>query len=217
MLPSPTQPNSHRGNAMCVADELTNFTSNEIQTIDSARFWLEGVFQFIVGSIGIFSNLLAIPILCGRGMQSIFNKLLICLLILHTVYIFSSLVAEAMWQPWENDNPQDSTPFWLIILFSFVLHPLKQLMLFSSIFITILMAKQRYMAIRHPIQYRNTIQSENPWRSAMKSLAIVLTTAGVFTFPLFFETSVESYQVGGVVRINASHFQYVSHTNIINE
>jgi len=143
---------------------------------------VEGVCQFILGTIGIISNLLAIPILCHKRMNTIFSKLLICLLVLHTVYLGCVLVMELMWPSW-NDNPQRISESWFIFIFSYGLYPLKQLMHYSSTFFTTLMARQRFLAIRHPIEYRNSTLTINPWVSVMKSLSFVIVTGALFTFP----------------------------------
>lgn len=177
--------------------------------VQSMVFWTEGIFQSIVGIIGIVSNIVAIPILCRPSMKSIFNKLLICLLILHTIYICGVISMEIIW-PWLNNGTHIISDLWLTILFSYVLHPLQPLMLYSSTFITMLMARQRCLAIRHPIEYRNSNLTVNPWVPAMKSLSVVLVTATVLTFPLFFESSVETKTFGTVQEINKTHFQYVS-------
>ena len=178
---------------------------------------VESVFQLIIGIIGIASNLLAIPILCNKSMRSVFNKLLICLLILHTIYIFCSILSETLWPEWEKDDQAQISNFSFIILFSFILHPLKQLMLFSSIFITVLMARQRYLAIRHPVEYRNFTQSTNPWKAALKYLIVVMITATLLAFPLYFETQIIKVEKGAqIFGINSTHFQYVSIFNSNN-
>ena len=145
-------------NLLCKHSLNEEASPEHMQALIRLLVMLEGVLQFTVGIIGIISNLLAIPVLCGSCMKSIFNKLLICLLILHTIYIISSLVTVVIWPPWntnEDNTLLSSTPLLFITLFRFVLRPLNHMMLFSSIFITVLMARQRYLAIRHPIEYRN--------------------------------------------------------------
>ena len=201
-----------------------NFPTCEINDSDvnnldflKTMMGVESAFQLIIGIIGIASNLLAIPILCNKSMRSVFNKLLICLLILHTIYIFCSILSETLWPEWEKDDQAQISNFSFIILFSFILHPLKQLMLFSSIFITVLMARQRYLAIRHPVEYRNFIQSSNPWKAALKYLVVVLITATLLAFPLYFETQIIKIEKGAqIFGINSTHFQYVSNLNSIN-
>lgn len=182
-----------------------NLDDDQKETIRNVSFWLQGVCKLIIGIIGMISNVTAIPTLCSRKMKSIFNKLLICLLILHTIYLSGAILTQIMWPDWEP--PGDA---WFILLFSYVLYPLDPLMVYSSTFITILLARQRYLAIRHPIEYRNSTITVNPCTHAMKSLAFVLVVSGLFTIPLFFETSLAYLKSGEIKDVNETHFQYVS-------
>ena len=181
----------------------------QLEKIENVSFWMEGVFQLTIGFIGITSNLAAIPILCVNAMKSIFNKLLICLLLIHTVYLFGVLLMGIMWPEWKS-NDKKLTEVWFIVLFSFVVYPLQQLMLYSSTFITTLMARQRYLAIRHPIEYRNSTIATNPWIPAMKHLILVLSLSGALCIPLFLETSIKHNRYGTIKSVNKTHFQYVS-------
>ena len=189
----------------CVEYKL-NLT--EIEQIQTVSYWMEGFCQFLLGGIGIVSNLIAIPILCNKRLNNIFSKLLICLLILHTVYISCVLLTEMMWPAWDK-NPQGISESWFIFIFSYVLHPLRRLMRYSSTFFTTLMARQRFLAIRHPIEYRNLTLTTNPWRSVIKSLILVIVTGAFFTFPLFMETSVKEVEVEKL-EFNSTHFKLVS-------
>ena len=190
----------------CVEYKLND---NEIAQIQAFSFWMEGVCQFILGTIGIIFNLLAIPILCHKQMNTIFSKLLLCLLILHTLYLGCVLLIEVMWPSWDDD-PQRISESWFIYIFSYGLYPLKQLMRYSSTFFTTLMARQRFLAIRHPIEYRNSTLTINPWVSVMKSLVLVIVTGALFTFPLYLETSVKNVEVEKIDDFNSTHFKMVS-------
>ena len=200
----------------CVEYKLND---NEIAQIQTFSFWMEGVCQFILGAIGIISNLLAIPILCHKRMnknaRSIFSKLLICLLVLHTIYIGCILLMELMWPSW-YDNPQRISEYWFIFIFSYGLNPLKQLMHYSSTFFTMLMARQRFLAIRHPIEYRNSTLTINPWVSVMKSLSFVILTGSLFTFPLYLETSMKHIEVDRIEEFNSTHFKLVGNFNCLH-
>ena len=200
-------------NLLCKHSLNEEASPEHMQALIRLLVMLEGVLQFTVGIIGIISNLLAIPVLCGSCMKSIFNKLLICLLILHTIYIISSLVTVVIWPPWntnEDNTILSSTPLLFITLFRFVLRPLNHMMLFSSIFITVLMARQRYLAIRHPIEYRNVNRGGNLWIPAIKNLIGVLIIAAMFTWSIFLETDVKLIEGEPVIiDINETHFQFV--------
>ena len=189
----------------CVEYKLND---NEIAQIQTFSFWMEGVCQFVLGTIGIISNLLAIPILCHKRMNTIFSKLLICLLVLHTVYLCCVLLIEVMWPAWDDD-PQRLSESWFIFTFSYGLYPLKRLMRYSSTFFTTLMARQRFLAIRHPIEYRNSILTINPWVSVMKSLSFVIVTGALLTFPLYLETSVKHVEVDRIEEFNSTYFRLV--------
>ena len=189
----------------CVEYKLDD---NEIAQIQGFSFWMEGVCQFTLGTIGVLSNLLAIPILCHKRMNTIFSKLLLCLLILHTLYLGCVLLIEVMWPAWD-ENPQRISESWFVYIFSYGLYPFKQLMRYSSTFFTTLMARQRFLAIRHPIEYRNSTLTINPWGSVIRSLLLVIVTGAVFTLPLYLETSVKNVEVERIEDFNSTHFKLV--------
>ena len=172
--------------------------------IESVSFWIEGVFQFIVGVFGIVANLLVITILGKARLRSIFNSLLGCLLVLHTIYISHTLIMYI-----GRAVIMSTSGGWFTVLFSYLLYPVRPMILNSTAFITVLMARQRFFAIRHPMEYRNSNLRINPWRAATKSLLLVLITSTIFVCPLFFETSVEHYSVVKINKYNKTHFQYV--------
>ena len=189
-------------NALCINNTLDVDTYEQLEHIS---FWIEGISQCVIGVFGIISNLLMIPILSSASMKSIFNRLLACLLMIHTIYISTTLIIYIGLTEWIEGSKH-----WFNVLFPFVLHPLRPLMLYSSSFITILMARQRYMAVRHPVEYRNSNVGINPWKPAIRSLVLVLVSSTVFVFPLWFETTIRDVQVPQVKDINGTHFQYVS-------
>ena len=53
------------------------------------------------------------------------------------------------------------------------------------------MARQRYMAIRHPLEYRQAMIGANLWRRALLNLGVVTLAAGVIVIPMYFETIVQ--------------------------
>ena len=184
----------------------TNSSSiDRIEDIENISFWIEGVFQLIVGIFGVIVNLAVIPILCNASMKSRFNRLLACLLVLHTIYICLSFTFY-----FGRTAIMGASGGWFTVFFSYVLYPLGPLILHSTTFFTVLMARQRYLAIRHPIEYRTSELNTNPSKHAATRLLLALITTAIFVSPLFFETSVERDNVGRIVSINETHFQYVS-------
>ena len=192
------------GTLMCIDDELDSY---HISGIERTSFWVEGVFQLIVGLTGILANISAIPILRQKSMKSSFNTLLICLLILHTVYTSAVVLMEIISPTWDNPRIDGLK---LIVIFYYVLDPLQHLMLHSSTIITVLLARQRYHALRYPIEYRNSNLTTNPWLPAMKAVTLAFISSGAFILPLFFERSIEYEEVASVRDVNDTYFQYVS-------
>ena len=207
-LPLDFSPSSNT--QMCLDDDLDPVQLEKIQAVS---FWMEGVLQLSICIIGMFSNLTAIPILRANSMKSIFNKLLTCLLLLHTMYLFGVLLIGIMWPQWKVHDEKLNEVWFIVIFVVYVVYPSQQLMLYSSTFITTLMARQRYLAIRHPIEYRNSTIMINPWIPAVKHLVLVLGLAGVLCIPIFFETTIQYSQYGTIISVNQTHFQYVSSKN----
>ena len=53
-------------------------------------WWVDGVLQTVIGSMGILINILALPILFSNRMKSVFNCLLTILLVMETFFILST-------------------------------------------------------------------------------------------------------------------------------
>ena len=105
------------------------------------------MFLGLLSVIGILGNLLSIFLIrkCRLRLGSIFNHILCCLLILHTLYMVTNMLTVAsQWNNWVV----------LIVLFRYLLYPLKPLFFYSSTFLTVLMARERLKAIIHPWEYR---------------------------------------------------------------
>ena len=194
----------------CITNNLTNFQREELENL---QFWFDGICQFVIGFIGILSNLLATLILLrSRMTESIFNKFLACLLILHSIYIACELLIEAIHPSW-NHNAEQIAKIAFSSYIYYVLQPVGKLMLYSSTFFTALMARQRYLASCKPVQYRQLILTQNHQTHLIKNLAIVLVSSALFTFPIYLETSIEDRETGRLHELNATHFKYVSSIN----
>ena len=55
-------------------------------------WWMEGVIQIVLGSLGFLANAVAIPILLSKEMSSVFNRCLTCLAIFDNVFIVCSIL-----------------------------------------------------------------------------------------------------------------------------
>ena len=190
----------------CVENRLS---VSEIEILQTISFWVEGILQCSLGSVGIVANLVAIIVLSSPKLKSIFNKLLICLIFVHIVVMVIVIFDEVIWPTWV-DKPKYISGAIFMYLFTYVLHPVKQIMRYSSIFITTVMARHRFLASRHPIEYRNSTKSLSPWKSAIEIFVQILTVSLLLTIPLFLEVSVKHEDVVDLVGLNETHLKYVS-------
>jgi hypothetical protein len=67
-------------------------TDQEVWLYKTVSWWFECLLQSCVGSVGFLANALAIPILCSKEMNSIFNKLLVFLAVFDNFYIICSVL-----------------------------------------------------------------------------------------------------------------------------
>lgn len=67
-------------------------TENDQLTYIQASWWLDYVWEIIIGILGILGNTLAIVLLTSPSLASNFNRLLICLAIFDNLFILSCLL-----------------------------------------------------------------------------------------------------------------------------
>ena len=203
------QESSNLNQWSCVSDNLDTFQSERLEKV---QFWIDGVGQLIIGIVGIISNLLAILVLSRtRIFGSIFGKLLACLLICHSFYIVCVGVNEKMYPSWYRHTEQVAKTSFTIYL-CYLARPLGTLMRYSSTLFTSLMARQQYLALCYPIQYRNSGLTRNHNVYVITNVMLVLITSALFTFPIYFERSIDVMERTKVLDLNATHFKYVSST-----
>ena len=76
-------------------------------------------------------------------------------------------------------------------MFTLCRYQLQAFAILSSIFMTVVLALERYLAITKPIAYHNAIQGTNPWRRVLNYVVPVVLASALFNIPKFFETEVK--------------------------
>ena len=97
-----------------------------------------------------------------------------------------------------------------LYIFTFFLLEMRPMFLTSSIFITVIMAKQRYDAIKHPVEYHSNNVHSNKKKRALKWIAIIQLTALIVSIPLFLEPTVVDVTHQMRSNLNATHMALVS-------
>ena len=129
------------------------FSAWDKDVVTKLRYWVGGVVLCGVAISGLLMNITAIYILSTRiQIKNFFNSLLISLFVYDSVYLFIDVVDTF------KTNFRIYTKIH-IILFPYIIHPLKPVSLTASIFMTIGIAYERFVAIRSPIIHRQSMES----------------------------------------------------------
>ena len=109
-------------------------------------FWLEGVIQTTFAVIGILVNLISSLILASKEMRNAFNLLLIALAFFDSCYLFGSILES--FRKSFNLVTRVHT-----FLFPYLLFPGQMIVMTASVFMTVAIAMERYVAVHYPLDY----------------------------------------------------------------
>jgi hypothetical protein len=164
---------------------------DEHAMIRTCAFWLEGVLLIGVGSVGILGNLIAILVLHlekkTTTSSSSFNRLLAMLATFDTIFILFTLMdyslARVFFWPWARDSE-----VW-VYLIPKVLYPLNNMTFCCSIYLTVMLAWERYLAVCHPNHYRMVNRAQAGYtRTLLVYVLPVVLFSIVLNIPKFLET-----------------------------
>ena len=110
-----------------------------------AKFILEEISIPVVGTVGLLGNLAAIVVLSHPDMKSTFHQSLITLAVFEIMFLLLVIC----------DHALDISSQFYILMFPYFLYPLHNILLSTSIFMTVSISIERYLAIFHPLVYRN--------------------------------------------------------------
>ena len=157
-------------------------------TIKNCHFWLKGIFLFLVAITGLILNIVAVHILSTRNsMKNAFNSLLICLFCIDSFYLLIELVSSVQTMLETTERNHD----FITLLVPHFLYPMASVSLTGSIFMTIGVAHERYVAIKSPITHRQSMRSTKTRRTRLiKYIVLVVLCSFAVNVPKFLETEV---------------------------
>ena len=162
------------------------FSEGDEQFLKLFSFWVEGVLQTICAILGIFGNIIASIIITRKEMRNSFNLLLVSLACFDSTYLIGSIL-ESIRKP----NAFGFSSEVHVILFPYVLYPANQIAVSGSIFMTVAIAWERYIAVHYPLDYNQAMNDSNAVRKRLlKYVGPVLFLAIVFNLGKFFEGKV---------------------------
>ena len=190
---------------MCICDlENTTSSTNESIENDTCLFkkdpnlenvccllqqYLEVEGRLVVGFVGLFFNVLVIILLLDKKLKNeLFNRLLLSLVVIDSIYLLIAVVD--IWIYWLGREQQPS--FDHLYLFYFIIKPLKGIARLSIIYLTIILALQRYRTIAKPLHMiiRNQHTNKITWTQTLKFTVPVIIISVVYMIPEFFEFSI---------------------------
>ena len=140
----------------------------------------------VVAVLGILGNGATAVILMQRHMRNTFNKLLVALAIFDTILLVTNLAYSFVW-------PSKKA---FMIAYPYVLWPMRCFAITSSTFTTVLITSERFMAVCHPLRYK-----QNRHHRVLKYISAVAILAMVFTASKFFEYEPNNCTVIQVTRL----------------
>ena len=158
---------------------------------------VQGVVSIVVGVFGLIMNILALHILSKKKLyRKFFNKLLIYLIVFDTCFILDRIYESYALNIIKPDYC--SWQGYVMI----VLYPFRQIMLCCSIYATVALALERYLAMHNPIAYRRNSITKSDRKRLLKYLIPIILFSLIFTIPLFMAFKIESRNVTKTTTIN---------------
>lgn len=165
------------------------YGQNDEDFLEAFSFWVEGVLQTGFAILGIVGNIVASLIISRREMRNSFNLMLVSLACFDSTYLFGSIL-----ESFRKDFDLQSDTH--VVLFPYLLYPLNQMAISASIFMTVAIAWERYIAVHYPLDYNQAMNDSNAIRKRLvKYVGPVLALAFIFNIVKFFEAKVVYAQV----------------------
>ena len=173
------------GNKTNLSCSVNSLGREQMIYFNNYAWWIETIGNLCCGCTGIFLNSITIYVfsfVTNWCKTNFFHRLLICLAIFDTLYI-SCEISEVFRHRYNTFLQQT-------IFVNFV-YPIRNIFMFSSVYMTVVLALERYQAIRSPINYKlkSTLTGMN-WQLYTHVVPGVVF-AVIYYLPKFFELDVE--------------------------
>ena len=132
---------THATNSTCMLPY--NISQQQLDLYDDISWWVEGFGAVLIGTCGTVFNATSIIVLLGSALrESFFNLLLACLALFDNLFLLNGIL-EAF------RNHLGSVPYHDYVFVAF-LFPFRSIVLCCSIYITVMLALERYNALLRP-------------------------------------------------------------------
>ena len=175
-----------------------NMTENEDNFQKLHSWWIQGVALSITGIAGIIVCTVAIIVLISDiKIRSIFfNKLLISMTCFDIVYLICSIYESFRVNFMTEPTDFCSLSGYVIV---FGIYPLRKITMCCSVYMTVVIAFERFSATTNPITYRNNTKFSSLNMRTLKYVSIVSLLSLLYGLPLFFAfqlTEMDGMEIG---------------------
>ena len=157
------------------------------------KFLLDGIFRVSICILGLIANGVSIPVLFSDKMKNLFNITLAILALFDTIYVLCDLL-ESLILVHYNLNICTKIPAYVIIQIKLfpTIHTIKGTAMMTSIYITIIIAIERYFAVAKPLNtYSGYFEIfDNELKNALLYIFPTSLFSILFCAPSFFASSV---------------------------
>ena len=173
-------------------------TKSQEDFYETFSWWMLGIGSICVSSVGVILNTLSVYILCQQNMRSsFFNRLLICLLVVDSLFLVYAIF-NAIGMQLQSSYFSDTHPF----TFVYFIYPTRNMVLCASIYMTVGLSYERYNSVRNPITVHQN--QGNDGQRLFLYVTSVITLSFVYCIPKFFELKVESSNNNNTLRDNVT-------------
>ena len=139
---------------------------------DNSIDWVDLFVRDVIACLGVIANILIVVVLSQRHLHTTFNKLRVALAVSDATMLITCLAASVL----------RSLRDILGTMYIYILWPLRNFALTTSIFMTVAIALERFLAINDPHSYRR-----NKRYRTTKYLSFVIIAAVLLNMGKFFE------------------------------
>ena len=168
--------------------DCAKWTEQNEETYKWFTYWFGGLVVISISVTGMLLNMAgACLILTRLSKHNIFNHMIVFLFIVDTFFLFFNMLS-VMQQNFNFNNRV------LTIIFPKVSHPLSSVFLTLSVFLTVGVTHERFVAIKYLLVHNQQITSAKFRRTKLlKYILPMLFCAIAFNIPKFFEAELDWY------------------------
>lgn len=191
---------------------LYTLSERQSDIINDTYTYLDLYGSLLLACLGILFNTLTIIILFNRDLVIVFfNRLLLCLSLIDNFYLIAGLLEVFYWNLLCQTYIQQ-------YLYYNVLLPTKSILICCIIYLTVLLAFERYNVIVRPHHQ----SAELSWLRVLKYVGPIVFCSSAYNLPRFFEFSVELSDPNNIYNESDNHISNQNncsnqHINVTSE